>query len=195
MHPIHHTANTLPVIDKSWTLFLDRDGVINEDVVGDYVKNRTEFIFRAGTLTALGIFKPLFARIVVVSNQRGVEKGLMTINDLEDVTEFMLSTIQQSEGKIDRVFYCTSINNEDPNRKPNTGMAQQAKQLFPEIDFSKSIMVGNMPGDMLFGKKIGAFTVYLPTRTDETPEENTVDAVYKDLLAFAKDLLSKSEYP
>jgi histidinol-phosphate phosphatase family protein len=184
----------LPQIDTSWTLFLDRDGVINEDVVGDYVKKRAEFIFREGTLTALRIVKPLFARIIIVSNQRGVEKGLMTANDLQDITEFMLSTIQQADGNIDRVFYCTSIKNDDPNRKPNTGMAEQAKIQFPEINFSKSIMVGNMPGDMLFGKRIGAFTVYLPTRAEESPESHTVDAVYNDLLAFAKDLCTKQDY-
>jgi histidinol-phosphate phosphatase family protein len=188
---MQHSADShtnLPQIDTSWTLFLDRDGVINEDVVGDYVKKREEFIFREGTLTALRILKPLFARIIIVSNQRGVEKGLMTANDLQDITEFMLSTIQQADGNIDRVFYCTSIKNDDPNRKPNTGMADQAKIQFPEINFSKSIMVGNMPGDMLFGKRMGAFTVYLPTRAEESPESHTVDAVYNDLLAFAKDL-------
>ena len=195
---MQHSAEShtnLPQIDKSWTLFLDRDGVINEDVVDDYVKKREEFIFREGTLTALRILKPLFARIIIVSNQRGVEKGLMTANDLEDITEFMLSTIQKADGNIDRVFYCTAINNENPNRKPNSGMADQAKAEFPEINFSKSIMVGNMPGDMLFGKKIGAFTVYLPTRAEESPKENTVDIVYKDLLAFANDLAQKTEYP
>ncbi|MBU6157996.1 MAG: HAD-IIIA family hydrolase [Bacteroidetes bacterium] len=190
---MNNSRTALPDIDKTWTLFLDRDGVINEDVVGDYVKRREEFIFREGTLSALQILKPLFARIIIVSNQRGVEKGLMTPNDLEDITAFMLSTIQQSGGNIDQVFYCTSIQNEDPNRKPNIGMALQAQSLFPEINFSKSIMVGNMPGDMLFGKGIGAFTVYLPTRPEEIPKENTVDAVYKDLLAFANDLIGKTE--
>jgi histidinol-phosphate phosphatase family protein len=193
---MQHTSlhiNQLPIIDQSWTLFLDRDGVINEDVVGDYIKEWESFVFRAGTLEAISILSPLFARVIIVSNQRGVEKGLMTRAELDRITNNMLLAIEEAGGKIDQVFYCTSLNNQDPNRKPNSGMAIQAKDMFPEIDFSKSIMVGNMPSDMWFGKNIGAYTVYLPTRPDENPEAHTIDAVYKDLLAFAKDLLQKQE--
>jgi histidinol phosphatase-like enzyme len=70
-------------------------------------------------------------------------------------------------------------------------MALQAKADFPEIDFTKSIMVGNMPSDMWFGRNIGAYTVYIPTRPDESPDESTVDASYKNLLAFATALLKQ----
>jgi histidinol-phosphate phosphatase family protein len=162
----HYTLalNILPQIDQTWTLFLDRDGVINQDVVGDYIKEWESFIFKEGTLEAMAMLKDLFARIIIVSNQRGVEKGLMTRSELDRITNNMLLTIEEAGGKIDHAFYCTSLNNQDPNRKPNSGMALQAKQMFPEIDFSKSIMVGNMPSDMWFGKNIGAYTVYLPTR-------------------------------
>jgi histidinol-phosphate phosphatase family protein len=193
---MQHTSlhiNQLPVIDQSWTLFLDRDGVINEDVVGDYVKRWEDFNFKEGTLKALKILSPLFNRVVIVSNQRGVSKGLMTEAELQRITENMCTTIAKSGGKIDKVYYCTSLDNQHPDRKPNSGMALQAQKDFPEIDFSRSIMVGNMPSDMWFGKNIGAYTVYLPTRPDENPESHTVDAVYKDLLAFANDLLQKQE--
>ena len=67
-------------------------------------------------------------------------------------------------------------------------MALQAKNDFPGIDFNKSIVVGNMPGDMWFGRNIGAYTVYIPTREEENPESHTVDARYKNLLAFAEDM-------
>ncbi len=183
-------SNQLPVIDPSWTLFLDRDGVINEDVVADYIKSWDEFQFRTGTLEALRFLSPHFARIVVISNQRGVGRGLMTQETLDLITENMLLKIEEAGGRIDKVYYCTSTDNKDINRKPNKGMALQAQQDFPEIDFQKSIMVGNMPGDMWFGRNIGAYTVYLPTRPEENPDDNTVDAQFKDLLAFATELLS-----
>jgi histidinol phosphatase-like enzyme len=67
-------------------------------------------------------------------------------------------------------------------------MAIHARQDFPEIDFTRSIMVGNMPSDMWFGRNIGAYTVYLPTREDACPDDSTVDATYKDLLSFAQAL-------
>lgn len=183
-------SNQLPVIDPSWTLFLDRDGVINEDVVADYIKNWEEFQFRNGTLEALRLLSPHFARIVVISNQRGVGRGLMTQETLDLITENMLLKIEEAGGRIDKVYYCTSTDNKDINRKPNKGMALQAQKDFPEIDFQKSIIVGNMPGDMWFGRNIGAYTVYLPTRPEENPDNSTVDAQYKDLLAFATELLS-----
>jgi D-glycero-D-manno-heptose 1,7-bisphosphate phosphatase len=180
--------STLPPTDKSWTLFLDRDGVINKDVVDDYVKSWEEFHFCEGSLQALQILAPLFCRIVVVSNQRGVGKGIMQQEMLNLITNNMLLKIEEAGGRIDAVYYCTSVDPHDPNRKPNRGMALQAKSEFPEIDFNKSIMVGNMPGDMWFGKNMGAYTVYTPTRENEFPEPHTVDARYKNLLAFAEDL-------
>lgn len=180
----------LPAINNSWTLFLDRDGIINTDVIDDYIKSWDEFVFAEGCLEALKILSPLFGRIVVVSNQRGVGRGLMTQETLDLITQNMLQEVKNSGGRIDKAYYCTSTDNADINRKPNRGMALQAQTDFPEIDFEKSIMVGNMSSDMRFGRNIGAYTVYIPTRADGTPEPETVDAVFKTLLAFAEAMIS-----
>ena len=189
---MHHSIppNQLPVVDPSWTLFLDRDGIINTDVIDDYVKSWDEFIFTEGCLDALKLLTPIFQRIVVVSNQRGVGRGLMTQDTLDAITANMLLKIEEAGGKIDKAYYCTSVDNADINRKPNRGMALQAKADFPEIDFKKSIMVGNMASDMRFGRNIGAYTVYIPTRIDGSPDAETVDAAFKNLLAFAQSLIS-----
>ena len=175
----------IPEIDHDWTLFLDRDGIINKEIVGGYVLSKTQFTFETGATEAIQILSGLFRRIFIVSNQRGVGKGLMTQIALDELTDFMLQTLTQNGGKIDEVFYCTSVNDDDLMRKPNEGMALLAKEKYPEIHFNKSIMVGNMPSDMLFGRKIGAFTVYIPTRA-EMPEPASVDASFKSLLEFAK---------
>lgn len=180
--------NQLPVVDSGWTLFLDRDGVINEEVIGGYILHRDEFRFRPGALEALRLLTGSFSRIVVVTNQRGVGKGLMTEEELSKIHEQMLQNIELEGGKIDRVYACCALDRKDVNRKPNRGMALQARQDFPEIDFNRSIMVGNMPSDMWFGRNIGAYTVYLPTREDACPDDSTVDATYKDLLSFAQAL-------
>lgn len=182
--------NQLPIIDKSWTLFLDRDGVINTDVIDDYIKSWDEFIFTDGCLESLKLLSPLFQRIIVVSNQRGVGRGLMTQQTLNLITQNMQLKVEEAGGKIDKAYYCTSTDNKDINRKPNRGMALQAQADFPEIDFTKSIMVGNMASDMWFGRNIGAFNVYIPTRNDGLPHASTVDAQYKNLLAFAQAMVS-----
>jgi len=190
---MQHTLplNQLPATDLKWTLFLDRDGVINQDVIDDYVKTWDEFHFCEGTLAAMQQLRSLFGRIVIVSNQRGVGRGLMSSAMLDEITAKMVQAIEAMGGSVDKVYYCTSTDNKDPNRKPHNGMALQAKADFPEIDFTKSIMVGNMPSDMWFGRNIGAYTVYIPTRPDESPDESTVDASYKNLLAFATALLKQ----
>lgn len=178
----------LPAINKTWTLFLDRDGVINTDVIDDYIKSWEEFRFTDGALEAFQLLNPLFSRIIVVSNQRGVGRGLMTQETLDLITANMIGLVNKAGGRIDKAYYCTSTDNADINRKPNPGMAFQAQADFPEIDLTKSIMVGNMPGDLRFGRNIGAFTVFIPSREDGIPNPETVDAEFKDLLAFAKAL-------
>lgn len=153
----------LQLIDNSWTLFLDRDGVINHEKHLDYVYRYSEFVFYDGVKEALRILSQYFGIIVLVTNQRGVGRGLMTEQDLLDIHQQMMTDINQSGGRIDKIFYCTSTDNSHPDRKPNPGMALRAKEKFPLIDFNRSIMVGNNLSDMEFGRNAGMFTVYVKT--------------------------------
>ncbi|OGI00047.1 MAG: hypothetical protein A2Y25_09055 [Candidatus Melainabacteria bacterium GWF2_37_15] len=147
-------------IDSSWSLFLDRDGVINKRLIDDYVKHTGEFEFLSGVLDAIAKFSGIFGKIFVVTNQRGIARGLMTVDDLKLVNDYMLQEIQKSGGKIDKVYFCPHDRGEDCGcRKPDIGMALQARQEFPDVDFSKSIMVGDSTSDMEFGKKAGMIIV------------------------------------
>ena len=80
----------LNLIDKSWTLFLDRDGVINHEKKADYIRNWEEFAFYDGVLEALELLNDKFGVIVMVTNQKGVGKGLMTVDDLNRIHTNML---------------------------------------------------------------------------------------------------------
>lgn len=148
-------------IDKSWTLFLDRDGVINLHREG-YIKDIRDFIFIKGTLEAIKTFSTLFGRIIVVTNQQGIGKKLMTVEELQALHKYMLSSVQANAGRIDAIYFAPQLKSENSiYRKPATGMALQAQQDFPEIDFKKSIVVGDSISDMQLGKNIGAYTVYV----------------------------------
>lgn len=176
-------------IDKTWTLFLDRDGVINVEKHLDYINHWDEFIFQDGVKDAIKIFNDKFGKIVVVTNQRGVARGVTRLEELTIIHQNMKGEIEAAGGRIDNIYFCGDLDNASPNRKPNTGMALQAKMDFPGIDFTKSIMVGNTPGDMEFGRNIGAITVFLPTtRLDINISDERVDLLFPSLLAFARAL-------
>lgn len=179
----------LTLIDKNWTLFLDRDGVINYEKEADYIRNAAEFRFYEGVPEAIGVFSRRFGRIFVVTNQKGIGKGLMTVKDLQDIHDFMLKEITKYDGRIDQIYFCPDLDEASPNRKPNAGMGFQAKADFPEIDFSRSLMVGNTMSDMKFGKSLGAKTIFIPS-TKPMPElpDPLIDAVYPGLPAIAKAL-------
>lgn len=135
------------------TLFLDRDGVINRLRPNDYVKCWEEFEFLPGVLQALAQWNLYFKQILVVTNQRGVGKGVMSEDMLQHIHSRMIQEIEANGGRIDKIYYCTALTSEDPNRKPNPGMAYQAKLDFPAIDFSKSILIGDSESDMEFAKR------------------------------------------
>ena len=176
-------------IDKTWTLFLDRDGVINHEKKEDYIRSREEFRFYDGVKEAFQQFSKKFGKVIIVSNQRGVGKGLMTEAELLDIHQHMKNEVETSGGRVDGIYYCTSIDNRHPDRKPNPGMAFHAKKDFPDIDLSKSIIAGNKLSDMLFGKNAGMYSVYIATTNPEMlfPYPDT-DIRFDSLPDFAKAL-------
>jgi histidinol-phosphate phosphatase family protein len=175
-------------IDSSWTLFIDRDGVVNDEKHDDYIHTWDEFKFYEGVKEAFEIFDKKFGVIVMITNQRGVAKGLTKIEDLHLIHKNMLQEIETANGRIDRIYFCTDM--ESGNRKPNTGMGLQAIKDFPAIDLSKSIMIGNTLSDMKFGRNLGvAITVFLPTTRKDIPfDHEDIDLVFDDLISVAKAL-------
>lgn len=179
-------------INKSWTLFLDRDGVINKKKENDYVKSWNEFAFIEGSPEAIAILSKVFGRIIVVTNQRGVGKNLMTEIDLKLIHHNMKDLIKNVSGLIDEIYYCTQISESAKCRKPNTGMAMLAKNDFPEIDFTKSVVVGDSKTDIDFGKKLGFLTVFI--NSSKKKFNFKFDFKFNSLYDFA-NYISKLKHP
>ena len=176
-------------IDREWTLFLDRDGVINYEKKDDYIRNWQEFKFYEGVKEAMKIFAKKFGTIIVVSNQRGIGKGLMNEEDLAGIHQNMQKEIEDAGGRIDGIYYCAAVDAKAIYRKPNPGMAFSAKKDFPEIDLNRSIIAGNKPSDMLFGKYADMYSVYIATTHPETPFPHpNIDLRFNSLSDFAKSL-------
>lgn len=179
----------LKIIDKTWTLFLDRDGVINHEKHNDYIHTWEEFVFYEGVLDAFKIFSQKFNRIIVVTNQKGVGKGLTKLEDLQQIHSNMLHAIKDAGGRIDALYYCTHLEDNSPFRKPNPGMGLQAATQFKDIDLNKAIMVGNTMSDIAFGRNLGVYTVFLTTtRPEVNTKDEAIDAVYSSLWSFAQAL-------
>ena len=137
------------------TLFLDRDGVLNRHLPGDYVRTPQMWEWMPGVLQALAQWSGKFKHIILVTNQRGVGKGLMTDAQLAQVHARMMQDILEAGGRIDLILTCTAVSEEDPRRKPNPGMFYEACSLFPDIDAKSSVMVGDAPSDAAFANNCG----------------------------------------
>jgi D-glycero-D-manno-heptose 1,7-bisphosphate phosphatase len=174
--------------DKTWTLFLDRDGVINNRIVDEYISEWDDFDFISGSIKAIEKLSGIFGRVVVVTNQAGIGKGLMTEKQLHEVHRNLLKTIDLLDGRIDKIYYCPDKpDSKSPNRKPETGMALQAKADFPEIDFAKSVMVGDSNSDMDFGKRLGMTCVFIEGKKED-PSVFAPNFMFKTLKAFADEV-------
>ena len=183
---------------SSTTLFLDRDGVLNARLPGDYVASWEAFHILPGVLDALVFFAHYFGRIVVVTNQQGIGKGKMTAADLADIHQRFLAVVEATGGRIDGIYYCPDLASTPGNcRKPDPAMAWQAKRDFPEINFTNAVMVGDSASDIEFGHKLGMQTVLISGKSDEIHKLNalkgSIDMEYPSLSAYASALKRVAE--
>ncbi len=174
-------------LGKHWTLFLDRDGVINRRLIGEYVRVIDEFEFIPGTYTAFSLLKIYFSKIFIVTNQQGIGKGLMSESDLLQIHDFMLAEIDKNGGKVDDIFYSPHLKSDPKStRKPKSDMALAAKRKYPDIHFDNCIMVGDSPTDMDFGKKLGMKTIFIGNPEEIGLSSKEYDYYFYSLLEFAE---------
>ncbi len=154
---------------NNWTLFLDRDGVLNRKLEDDYVKTLEEFDILKHSKEALQLLSKHFQTIVVVTNQQGIGKGLMSEKDLELIHSYLLEKLPQ----IDRIYFCPDLyTTNSPRRKPAIGMAIDAKEDFSNISFKRSVIVGDSISDMQFGRNAGMKTCFVTDKNNSEQIKN-----------------------
>lgn len=151
---------------KYRTLLLDRDGVINTYRPNDYVKCWEEFEFIPDFLEHISQWSKITDHIFIVTNQRGVSKGLFSEQTLCDIHKKMLQAIENKGGKIDKIYYCTAIKDDDPNRKPQTGMFQQILKDYSDVCKESCLMIGDQPSDKQFASNCGIEGVLIKVPTE-----------------------------
>lgn len=171
---------------KSWCLFLDRDGVINTRIMGGYVRDWAEFVFAPGALEALATLARWAPRVVVVTNQQGIGKALMSEDDLAGIHERMHEEVVAAQGRIDAVEFCPHLaDNECDCRKPRPGMATRYLDAHPDIDGSLSMLVGDTPSDVEMGRRLAAVTGGCVTVRIDEREDALADVTFASLADFA----------
>lgn len=174
-------------VDKTWTLFLDRDGVINERIMGGYVRTLEEFVFLPAVPQSIAELSKIFGNVFVVTNQQGIGKGIMTESNLLEIHDYMHAEVEKYGGAIRKSYYAPGIASpENQLRKPKPGMALLAQRQHRVIEFSRSVMVGDSDSDIIFGQNLGMKTVRV--RTVE-PIKTTADITVDSLEQFYKMLV------
>jgi D-glycero-D-manno-heptose 1,7-bisphosphate phosphatase len=144
----------------SAAVFLDRDGVINRRIADDYVRRWEQFEFLPGAVAAIARLAPAVARLVVVTNQAGVGKGLLSSVELDRIHARMTAAVTAAGGRIDAVYACPHPPADRCRcRKPAPGLGERALDSFPDIDPARSVMVGDGLSDVEFGRALGLRTV------------------------------------
>lgn len=152
-------------------LFLDRDGVINTRIPGGYVRHPDEFEWMPGNPEAIAQLRPLFDYFFVVTNQQGIGKGLMTMAELQAVHDHMCAGLEKVSALPNRIYTCPDLKTAPNNcRKPSPKMGLQAKADFPDVDFSRSVMVGDSLSDLQFGHNLSMRNVWVTGKAEDEAE-------------------------
>lgn len=144
------------------TVFLDRDGVLNEKMPEHrYVTRWEEFRVLPGVPEALRRLNEAGLRVVVVSNQRGIAKGLYTAAELDAMHAQFQQLLAREGAHIDGFFICPHETDACNCRKPLPGLFEQAVARFPEITAATSVMIGDSSSDIEFGRRLGMRTIFI----------------------------------
>ena len=172
--------------------FLDRDGVINRKAPeGAYITRWEDMVFLSGVVEGIQALRKAGFRIIVISNQRCVAKGLLTASDLEALNRRMCETLAAQGAVIDAAYFCP--HDYDPPckcRKPAPGLLLDAADDY-QIDLKESWMIGDSAIDMAAGRSAGCKTALVQGPEGSTDE--LVDLVTRSLLEAAQQILKYEE--
>jgi D-glycero-D-manno-heptose 1,7-bisphosphate phosphatase len=142
------------------TVFLDRDGILNEKMPeGRYVTRWEEFHVLPGVPEALRRLNEAGLRVIVVSNQRGIARKLYTEADVDAIHAAFQGKLARAGAHIDAFFICPHDEGQCNCRKPLSGLFEQAVTKFPQISAQTSGMIGDSLSDMEFGRRLGMATI------------------------------------
>ena len=168
---------------KNKAIFVDRDGVISEDV--GYVHKIEDFKLIQNSIEGLKLLKDY--KLIFITNQSGIGRGYFTIKDFENFNNHLIEELKKQNIKIEKTYVCPHKPDDNCEcRKPKTKLIKDAKKEF-NIDLSKSFMIGDKKIDIQMGHNAGCKSILVLTGNGMKEKENSeADYVAKDLLEAAK---------
>jgi len=143
------------------TIFLDRDGTLNPDL--GYINSLDKFSFFDFTFDALKMLKSFCENFCVITNQSGVGRGIIDIDELSKINSYILDKFYENKISLLGIYYCTDHpDNATEYRKPGVGMFNKASKD-NNIDLKRSIMIGDAVSDIEPGLKLGMETMLVLT--------------------------------
>lgn len=182
---------------SSQTIFVDRDGVINEDS-DDYIKTIEEWRPLPGSIEALATLSKHGYQIIVITNQSGIARGLLSLTDLEAMHQKLKNLVAAQGGQVQDIFYCPHGPDDHCNcRKPLPGLLEQAQQKY-HIDLKASWCVGDSYRDIEAGKHVGTSVALVRTGKGERtlkahPELLKTLPIFDNLAAFSTWILQHKD--
>jgi len=169
-------------------VFLDRDGVINEKAPPhEYILSRSDFRFLPGVPVALRRLRAAGFKLVLITNQRCIARGLATMEEINLLHGQMCSDLRRQGADMDAIFVCPHGETGCDCRKPEIGLFLQAERQFP-VDKENSWMIGDSASDIEAGKRYGVQTILVNNFKDTCG-----DFRCKDLPEAADLILNRSE--
>ncbi len=169
---------------KNKAVFFDRDGIVNDRKIGGYIEKIEEFVFIPGFFEFFEVVKENYLTILV-TNQQGISKGIMSEADLDKVHRYMQARLKEHTGRnFDDIYYCKDL--EESNsyyRKPNPGMLLDAIKKW-NIDKSASWMIGDDISDYEAGYAAGVRTILIGNYNKKLAPN--VDIIFKDIRQVIK---------
>jgi D-glycero-D-manno-heptose 1,7-bisphosphate phosphatase len=148
-------------------VFLDRDGVLNRKLPeGAYVSDWAQFQWLPGAVEAVARMNRAGLTVIVVSNQRGIALGRVSVEQLELIHGQMRSHLARQGARLDAIYYCPHDQGECNCRKPDIGLFEQARKDFPEVNADNSAVIGDSLSDIQAGRKLGMRTIFIVGEPD-----------------------------
>lgn len=179
------------------TIFIDRDGVINEDSDA-FIKSLKEWQTIPGSIEAIADLSKAGITIIIITNQSGLARSLLTLKDLQEIHQKLIDDVKSQGGKITDIFFCPHGPNDHCDcRKPKPGLLLQAQKKY-HLNLNKSYLIGDSYRDLEAGLAAGTKVALTQTGKGETtllnhPELIKTTAIFKNLKAFSTWILKDTQ--